>query len=89
MGVLDEHGERITEGLKSVEQGPGTIVFAALDERLSDHGGAYLEDADVAEVVDVEGRVTHGVRPWAVEPVFAERLWDLSERLTGVSFATN
>jgi NAD(P)-dependent dehydrogenase (short-subunit alcohol dehydrogenase family) len=84
LGVVDEHGERITEGLKTIPQGAGTIVFAATDPRLTDRGGAYLEDADVAEVVpdDVEGRISHGVRTWAVEPASADALWQLSQRLT-------
>jgi len=29
--------------------------------------------------------IASGVRPWAVDPVAAERLWMLSERMLGVS----
>jgi NAD(P)-dependent dehydrogenase (short-subunit alcohol dehydrogenase family) len=88
MGLLDAHGERVTDGLKTVPQGAATIVFAAVDERLADHNGTYLEDADVAQLVDVEGHVPSGVRPWAVDPELAERLWAFSEQATSASQAT-
>jgi NAD(P)-dependent dehydrogenase (short-subunit alcohol dehydrogenase family) len=86
LGVVDEQGRRLPDGIKTVPQGASTIVFAATDPRLDAHGGAYLEDNDVARLVDVEGRATHGVRRWAVDPVTAYRLWTLSERLTGLTF---
>lgn len=79
MGLLTDAGERVTAGLKTVPQGAATIVFAALDERLPN--GAYLEDCDVAPLVEADGHVDHGVRPWAVDPELAERLWILSERM--------
>jgi NAD(P)-dependent dehydrogenase (short-subunit alcohol dehydrogenase family) len=81
MGLLDADGERITEGLKSVPQGAATIVFAALDDRPA--SGTYLEDGDVAPLVEAEGHVSSGVRPWAVDPELAERLWALSEQWVG------
>ncbi len=67
---------------KSVEQGAATSVWAATAPELDDHGGAYLEDCHVAEVVD-DPAATHGVRSWARDPQAAARLWDLSERLVG------
>lgn len=82
MGLMTEDGRRVTEGLKTVPQGAATIVFAALDERIPN--GAYLEDCDVAALVDADaGHVPSGVRPWAVDPELAERLWAVSERWTG------
>lgn len=86
LGVVDERGRRITAGLKTVPQGAATIVFAATDPRLVDRGGAYLEDADVAELVESDGHTDHGVRRWAVDPATADALWRLSERLTGLDF---
>jgi NAD(P)-dependent dehydrogenase (short-subunit alcohol dehydrogenase family) len=84
MGAVDEKGHRITKGFKTIPQGAATILFAAIDPRLETRGGAYLEDGDVAEIVETEGRLTRGVRPWAVDPTTADRLWDLSERLTAL-----
>jgi hypothetical protein len=47
-------------------------------------GGRYLEDCNEAEVVgsraDSDGR--HGVAAYALDEGNAERLWELSERLT-------
>ncbi|MDA0185330.1 SDR family NAD(P)-dependent oxidoreductase [Solirubrobacter phytolaccae] len=78
LGVLDPDGNRITEGLKTVPQGAATIVFAALDDR--PEPGTYLEDCDVAQLVQADGHVPSGVRPWAVDLELAERLWTFSER---------
>jgi hypothetical protein len=43
-------------------------------------GGVYCEDCDIAEPAPAESAV-RGVKPWAMNPDFADRLWDLSERL--------
>jgi NAD(P)-dependent dehydrogenase (short-subunit alcohol dehydrogenase family) len=67
---------------KSVEAGAATSVWAATAPELEAHGGAYLEDCQVAEVVDGDDAAT-GVAPWAADPVQAARLWELSEELVG------
>ena len=51
--------------------------------------GVFCLDADIAEVVQpiaLEGlhQELTGVLPWAVDSELAERLWVLSEELTGV-----
>ena len=62
---------------KTVEQGSATTVWAALGRELDGHGGLYLED--VAEAVpSAEGQID-GVKPWAIDPEMARRLWDWSE----------
>jgi hypothetical protein len=48
-------------------------------------------DCDIAPVqadfvLQGTGQVLQGVLPWAIDREFAERLWQLSERLTGVQF---
>jgi len=45
-------------------------------------GGLYLEDCEVAEPNNTEEK-GWGVRDYAVNPVSAERLWELSAQLTG------
>jgi hypothetical protein len=52
-------------------------------------GGVFCLDADIAKVVQpepLEGlhQTQTGVLPWAVDSELAERLWVLSEELTGV-----
>lgn len=94
-GAFDAEGKPVADlsrGLKSIEQGAATSVWAATSAQLGDLGGLYLEDCDIAEIApdpepDVEpARI--GVRSYAIDPVRAERLWALSEKLTGVSLST-
>jgi hypothetical protein len=49
-------------------------------------GGVYCEDCDVAQAVPADAQTWSGVRPWAIDPDTADRLWALSERMTGVRF---
>jgi NAD(P)-dependent dehydrogenase (short-subunit alcohol dehydrogenase family) len=91
-GAFDADGKPVADlarGLKSVEQGAATSVWAATSAQLNDLGGLYLEDCDVAVITpDPEPGVEPervGVRGYAIDPVKAERLWALSEQLTGVS----
>ena len=67
---------------KTIPQGAATSVWAATAPELEGHGGSYLEDCHVAEVSEDESR-NDGVRPYALDPVRAEALWELSERLVG------
>jgi hypothetical protein len=49
-------------------------------------GGVYCQDVDVAPILPAETPGNVGVRPYAIEPKDAARLWGLSETLTGVRF---
>jgi NAD(P)-dependent dehydrogenase (short-subunit alcohol dehydrogenase family) len=69
---------------KTVEQGAATTVWAATSPLLDGRGGVYCEDCDIAAAVPADDQGFAGVRPWAVDRTAAARLWDLSERLTGV-----
>ena len=71
---------------KTVEQGAATSVWCATSPQLAGIGGVYCEDCDIASLV-VEGDMTRGVAAYAVDPDAAERLWAMSEHLTGVRFA--
>jgi hypothetical protein len=72
---------------KTVPQGAATSVWCATSTQLNDKGGVYCEDCDIAEAFsDGPGGMT-GVSPWACDPEAAERLWTLSESLTGTTFA--
>jgi hypothetical protein len=72
--------------MKTIEQGAATSVWCAVSGQLADKGGVYCEDADLAEAVPADSLQGSGVWPWAVDREIAERLWTLSEELTGVKF---
>jgi NAD(P)-dependent dehydrogenase (short-subunit alcohol dehydrogenase family) len=66
--------------LKTPEQGAATSVLVAASPELEGIGGRYFEDCHEAEVVDE--RTGHGgVARYALDPVNAERLWDVSLEL--------
>ncbi|MEU1149850.1 SDR family NAD(P)-dependent oxidoreductase [Streptomyces sp. NPDC005863] len=73
------------EGFKTPEQGAATAVWAATSPLLEGRGGAYCQDCDVAEPATTDDMLIGGVKPWAVDPDAAARLWDLSCELTGLS----
>jgi NAD(P)-dependent dehydrogenase (short-subunit alcohol dehydrogenase family) len=69
--------------LKSVEQGAATSIWCATSAQLDGLGGVYCEDVDIAEAVSADFPDARGVRPWAIDPALAERLWTMSEGWTG------
>jgi NAD(P)-dependent dehydrogenase (short-subunit alcohol dehydrogenase family) len=73
--------------LKTVEEGAATSVWCATSTQLDGMGGVYCEDCDIAEAVPADFAEPRGVRPWAMEPDLAERLWTKSEEWTGVRLA--
>ncbi|MEO5709538.1 MAG: SDR family NAD(P)-dependent oxidoreductase [Nocardioidaceae bacterium] len=66
---------------KTTQQGAATSLVAAVAPEFST-GGHYLEDGNEAETVADDAEVGAGVRQWALDPGHAERLWDVSLRLT-------
>ncbi|MFE9566799.1 oxidoreductase [Streptomyces sp. NPDC006487] len=79
-GWIDEAGN-VAPGFKTPEQGAATQVWAATSPQLGGIGGLYLEDCEVAALSTDD---SPGVRPHAVDPQEAARLWELSAELTGV-----
>jgi NAD(P)-dependent dehydrogenase (short-subunit alcohol dehydrogenase family) len=79
-GWIDEDGNGLLSNLKTPQAGAATQVWAATSPQLADLGGVYLADCDIAEVSTDDD---NGVRPYAVDPESARRLWDLSVQLTG------
>jgi NAD(P)-dependent dehydrogenase (short-subunit alcohol dehydrogenase family) len=80
-GWIDEDGTPLVE-FKTPEQGAATQVWAATAPQLAGLGGVYLEDCEIAEVTTADD--APGVRPYAVDPTSAARLWAVSAELTGV-----
>jgi NAD(P)-dependent dehydrogenase (short-subunit alcohol dehydrogenase family) len=71
---------------KTIEQGAATSVWCATSDELNGMGGVYCEDCNIAEAVSADSLKANGVRPWAIDPDYAKKLWQLSEKLTGVKF---
>lgn len=65
--------------MKTPEQGAATSVLLAASPLLAGIGGRYFEDCNEAEVVDTIDGI-HGVMPHALDPVAAQRLWEVSEQ---------
>jgi NAD(P)-dependent dehydrogenase (short-subunit alcohol dehydrogenase family) len=67
------------ERRKSVEQGAATSVFLAASPLAERIGGRYFEDVSEAEVrTQSPGRFGTGVASYALDPRFAELLWDVA-----------
>ena len=73
---------------KTPAQGAATSVWCATSAQLGGMGGVYCEDVDIAVPVAAEATQLWGVRPWAIDPGAAERLWTQSEAWAGVPFAS-
>jgi NAD(P)-dependent dehydrogenase (short-subunit alcohol dehydrogenase family) len=74
--LVVERARRIGS-FKTVEQGAATTIWCATSPQLDGLGGVYCENCDIASV-KTEG--DDGVRPYAIDPTSAERLWAWSER---------
>jgi NAD(P)-dependent dehydrogenase (short-subunit alcohol dehydrogenase family) len=84
-GWVDDEG-RINDRFKTVSGGASTSVWCATSPMLAAGGGVYCEDCNIAQAVPADDPSFAGVRPWAIDPDAAERLWTLSERLLGETF---
>jgi NAD(P)-dependent dehydrogenase (short-subunit alcohol dehydrogenase family) len=82
-GWIDEAGNGLDPSFKTPAQGAATQVWAATSPQLAGMGGVYCEDCEIAEVATEEDQP--GVRPYAIDPDQAARLWRLSADLTGVN----
>ncbi|MGG5210319.1 SDR family NAD(P)-dependent oxidoreductase [Chryseobacterium sp. MIQD13] len=96
MGTHDKDGKikpEVEARLKTIPQGAATTVWCATSPLLENIGGVYCENCDIAEI-DL-GQIEHrfddpstirGVQPYSIDKENAERLWLLSEEMTGVKF---
>ena len=97
MGTHDADGNLypdVAKKLKTMPQGAATTVWCATSPMLENTGGVYCEDCDVA--VPDNGDIEHkyddpstlrGVKPYSVDGANAQRLWQLSEEMTNITFA--
>lgn len=96
MGTHDAEGKikpEVQAQLKTIPQGAATTVWCATSPELKDIGGVYCENCNIAEID--HGQIEHryddpstiyGVQPYSIDPENAERLWKLSEEMTGLKF---
>lgn len=93
-GFFDENGKPILDpfnGLKTIEQGAATQIWAATDPKLENLGGVFAEDCEIAEITDLYNSAPNvdevvrkkGVMPYAIDKENADKLWTLSEKLLG------
>ncbi len=85
-GWVDDEG-RVNERFKTPAGGASTAVWCATSPLLAAGGGVYCEDCNIAEALGPDDPSFAGVRPWAIDPAAAERLWTLSEKMLGETFA--
>ncbi|WP_230419717.1 oxidoreductase [Catenulispora pinistramenti] len=86
LGWVDSDGNDLIRW-KSVGAGAATAAWAVSAPALAGLGGLYLEDCEVAEVVDPEApdAMRAGLHPWGADAEAASRLWTLSAELTGIN----
>ncbi|MET0987161.1 MAG: hypothetical protein ABW034_17335, partial [Steroidobacteraceae bacterium] len=68
---------------KSIPQGAASTVWAATAPELTGRGGLYIEDCHIG--VERQAGLEAGYAQYARNPDAARRLWELSERLVGLS----
>jgi len=94
-GAVDEEGKPVLDpsrDLKTPEQGAATIVWCTTSPQLEGKGGVYCENVDIAPISSKDPRNLtikdlkddKGVIPYAIDSEAAHRLWELSEKLTGI-----
>ncbi len=91
MGFCDEKGNMLPEvvaSLKTIPQGASTTIWCATSPLLDNIGGVYCEDANIAELA-LEQEFSRGVKQYSLDETNAKRLWELSEKLTGITFNVN
>jgi NAD(P)-dependent dehydrogenase (short-subunit alcohol dehydrogenase family) len=86
-GIVRVGGElQSSAGFKTVEQGAATSLWCAVSPALSDKGGVYCEDCDIAVPVPEDSKALSGVRPWAIDKSIARALFSLSEKLVALEW---
>lgn len=87
MGWIDADGN-VDPRFKTPSQGAATSLWCATNAQLEGKGGVYCEDCDIAALVAPDDKSFTGVRPWAVDPALADKLWAKSEEMTALRFAS-
>jgi NAD(P)-dependent dehydrogenase (short-subunit alcohol dehydrogenase family) len=82
--IVEQATSAGAETYKSVEQGAATSVWAATAPELEGQGGLYLADCGIPAAPEAGGK---GAVAHARDADAAARLWAVSEKTLGISFA--
>lgn len=74
-------GQKEYDYFKTVSQGAASIIWAATSPLLKDKGGVFIEDNNIGTAVSNDSSSKFGVRQWSIDPLAAEKLWDLGNAL--------
>ncbi|HEY4123020.1 MAG TPA: oxidoreductase [Rhizomicrobium sp.] len=85
-GWVDDEG-KVNDRFKTISGGASTSLWAATSALLSAGGGVYCEDCNIATPLPADDQSFAGVRPWAIDPEAATRLWSMSEKLLDERFS--
>ncbi|MBC9794697.1 SDR family NAD(P)-dependent oxidoreductase [Sinomicrobium weinanense] len=88
LGLSDDKGDLLPEfaaSMKTIPQGAATTIWSATSPLLNNIGGVYCEDGDIAGLA-LGQEISAGVKPYSLEEANAKRLWELSEKMTGITF---
>lgn len=88
MGFCDAQGKMFPEveaSLKTIPQGASTTIWCATSPLLNNIGGVYCEDNEIAELYHGK-EFSAGVRSYSLDESNLNHLWELSEKLTGITF---
>lgn len=88
LGYVDSEGNLLPEvkaSLKTIPQGAATTVWCATSPSLSDLGGIYCENANIANL-SADKSIVGGIKPHSLDETNAKRLWKMSEEMTGITF---
>lgn len=91
MGFCDEKGNmspEVAASLKTIPQGASTTIWCATSPLLNNIGGVFCEDSDIAKL-SLTQEISSGVKPYSLDETNAKNLWQLSEKLTGITFQLN
>ncbi|SMC37624.1 SDR family NAD(P)-dependent oxidoreductase [Moheibacter sediminis] len=89
LGYVDTKGDLLPEvkaSLKTIPQGAATTIWCATNSMLNNLGGVYCENVNVA-LLNSDISIIGGVKSYSLDETNAKKLWKLSEKMTGVTFA--
>ncbi|MDE2930673.1 MAG: SDR family NAD(P)-dependent oxidoreductase [Chloroflexota bacterium] len=81
-GLMQQTKDLDMPDFKTVESGAATSVWAATAPELEGLGPIYLEDCQVAPIVE-EPNAAFGVLQYALDPDLADQLWVKAEEMLG------
>jgi NAD(P)-dependent dehydrogenase (short-subunit alcohol dehydrogenase family) len=88
LGYVDAEGNILPEvaaSLKTISQGAATTIWCATSPLLDDLGGVYCENVEVANL-NSDVSVIGGIQAYSLDEKNANRLWKMSEEMTGIAF---